>query len=197
MGHCSTQVQTDTTSVRPGDLIKTMKLLESLALGIPIVTDTWLLESAKAGHFLALNDYKPKVSEQEKEWKFELDKIWGEPQSTFESYAFYFTAELQKSYGNCEELKQVCKAAGAKLATKKTWKERNVILIASDEKDQEVENFGREGATCYSKDLIVYSILRGEVDLDSNEFMIMGSADENTTTANTPKTQKKPSRRSH
>ena len=159
-------------SVRPGALTKTMKLLESIALGVPIVSDTWLLESAKAGHFLPLRNYQPNVPKQEKEWNFQLDKIWGKPQAPFEGHTIYFTFELQKSYSNFDEIKEVCKAVGAKVTTKKGIKSEHVILLGKEDKDKEVERWIQEGAACYNKDLLTNSILRGQVDLDSHEFRI-------------------------
>lgn len=149
-----------------------MKLLESIALGIPIVTDKWLLDSAKAGQFLALRDYQPSVPQQEKEWNFQFDKVWGKPQSPFEGYTIYFTHELQKSYSDFNEIREVCKTVGAKVATKKTSKVEKFIVLAKEDKDKEAEKWMQDGVTCYSKDLLTNSILRGEVDLDSQEFVI-------------------------
>lgn len=149
-----------------------MKLLEAVALGIPIVTDKWLLDSAKAGQFLALHDYQPSVLQQEKEWNFQLDKVWGKPQSPFDGYTMYFTPDLQKSYSDFSEIREVCKTVGAKVASKKTSKGEKFIVLAKEDKDKEVEKWIQDGVTCYTKDLLTNSILRGEVDLDSQEFVI-------------------------
>lgn len=157
--------------VRPGTLTKTMKFLQSVALGIPIVTDTWLLDSAKAGHFLSFTNYKPHAPMQEEEWNFQLDKVWGKPQAPFEGYTIHFTPELRKSYADFKEIEQVCKTVGAKVSAKKPSKNDKLIVLAKEDKDKEAEKFMLDGITCYSKDLLTNSILRGQVDLDSDEFV--------------------------
>ncbi|CAO2651925.1 Nn.00g002080.m01.CDS01 [Neocucurbitaria sp. VM-36] len=164
--------------VRPGTLTKTMKLLQSVALGIPIVTDNWLLDSAKAGHLLSLSKYQPSVPKQEEEWKFTLDKVWGKPQAPFEGYNIHFTAELRKSYANFKEIEQVCKTVGAKLVTKKPDKSEMLVVLAKEDKDKEADKLMQDGIACYTKDLLTNSILRGEVDLESHEFMINAGAGE-------------------
>lgn len=161
-------------SVKDGTLTKTMKLLQSIALGIPIVTDKWLLDSAGAGHFLALSDYQPSAPKQEREWNFELSKVWHKPQSTFEGYSIYFTPSLKSTYSDFTEIDQVCKAVGAKV-TKKISDHR-VIVLGKDKGDKEVETLLQEGTTCYTKDLLTMSILRGELVLDSDEFRIKSRA---------------------
>ncbi|KAF1849447.1 uncharacterized protein K460DRAFT_331441 [Cucurbitaria berberidis CBS 394.84] len=182
--------------VRPGTLTKTMKLLESIARGIPIVTDKWLLDSAKAGHFLALHDYQPSVPNQEEDWKFELGKVWGKPQAPFQGYTIHFTPELRKSYADFKEIEHVCKAVGAKVVTKKPSKNDNLIVLAKEDRDKEAEKLMQDGTTCYSKDLLTNSILRGEVDLDSDEFMIKPEAPAAATTTTANQTKRKGRRKS-
>lgn len=169
--------------VRQGTLTKTMKLLESIALGIPIVTDKWLLDSAKAGHFLALREHRPSVPKQEEEWNFKLDKVWGTPQAPFEGYTIHFTPELRKSYADFKEIEQVCKTVGAKVAMKKPSKNEKLVVLAKEDKDKEAGKLMQEGFTCYTKDLLTSSILRGQVDLDSDEFMIIADTAESTAAA--------------
>ncbi|KAJ4376216.1 hypothetical protein N0V83_001498 [Neocucurbitaria cava] len=169
--------------VRQGTLTKTMKLLEAIALGIPIVTDKWLLDSAKAGHLLALREHRPSVSKQEEEWNFKLDKVWGTPQAPFEGYTIHFTPELRKSYADFKEIEQVCETVGAKVATKKPSRDEKLVVLAKGDKDKELAKLMQEGFTCYTKDLLTNSILRGQVDLDSDEFMINAGAAVSTATA--------------
>ncbi|KAF2126941.1 hypothetical protein P153DRAFT_368961 [Dothidotthia symphoricarpi CBS 119687] len=161
--------------VKDGALNKTMKLLQSLALGIPIVTDKWLLESARATHFLALSDYQPLVPEQEREGNFELGKVWCKPQSTFKGYTVYFTPSLRSTHPAFAELEQVCKSVGAKV-TKKIGKGEQLIVLGTDEHDKEAEALMGEGVVCYNKDLLTNTILRGELDLNSDEFKIKTKA---------------------
>ncbi|KAF1962304.1 hypothetical protein CC80DRAFT_158821 [Byssothecium circinans] len=156
-------------------LVKTMKLLQSIALGIPIVTDQWLIDSSLAGRLLPLKPYMPSVPAQEKEWKFSLASVWSTPQNTlFEGYTILFTPALKATYADFKEVEQVCKAVGAKKVvckrpTAKDVESAETILLAADEGDAEAV-----GGTCFSKDFLTMSILRGgAIDLESEEFQFV------------------------
>ncbi|KAI8943115.1 hypothetical protein NX059_001146 [Plenodomus lindquistii] len=161
--------------IRDGELAKTPKLLLSIARGIPIVTDKWLMDSAKAGHFLDTNAYIPSAPKQEKEWDIQLDRVIGRPQTPFEGYTIHFTKAVKDTYGAFTEIETVCKAAGAKktiASTARLSKDGMSIVIAINDGDAELEKLLQDGVTCYYKDLIPQSILRGVLDLDSAEFKI-------------------------
>jgi hypothetical protein len=71
----------------------------------------------------------------------------------------------------------VCKAAGAKVTNaKKQIQDDNTIVIAREEDDPEAEKLIQDSVTCYTKDLLTTSILRGKVELNSNEFKIGAEA---------------------
>lgn len=159
-------------SVRDGNLHKTPKVLQAIATGTPIVTDKWLADSAKAGHFLSVDAYKPSAPKQEKEWSCRLEDVLGQPQTPFEGYTIHFTTSLHSAYKPFTEIEQVCKAAGAKVTKKKMDKSEKVIILAVDEGDKEAEKLMQDGVTCYKRDLLPFSILRGVLDLDSDEFKI-------------------------
>ncbi|KAF2122721.1 hypothetical protein BDV96DRAFT_639289 [Lophiotrema nucula] len=162
--------------VRDGPLKKSMKLLLCIALGIPIVTDEWLKHSAKQGKLLALEFYMPSVPDQEKEWNTSLDEVLGNKQDTlFNGYTIYFTPTLKKAYHPFSEAEDVCRAAGAVKAASKITKDlnlENTIVLASDEDDDAVA-LAENGFSCYTKDLLTLSILRGKLDLDSEDFKII------------------------
>jgi hypothetical protein len=116
-----------------------------------------------------LASYKPSFPEQEEEWKFDFAKVWNQPQTIFEGYTIYFTTGFKdkSQYGS------VCKAAGAKVtSSKKQIQDDNTIVIAKEEDDPEAEKLIQDSVTCYTKDLLTTSILRGKVELGSNEFKI-------------------------
>lgn len=174
-------------SVRDGGLQKKPKVLYAIARGVPIVTDKWLLESAKAGRLLPLDAFRPSVSKQEKEWNFSLDGVFGQPQTPFEGYNVHFTKSLKATFESFSEIEAVCKAAGAEEVTStRANKTGNSIVLANNEDDADVQKLIKEGATCYTKDLLIYSILRGALDLDSDDFKIIDTA-----TAKTPPKEKK------
>jgi hypothetical protein len=163
-------------SVRDGDLHKTPKILLALAAGTPIVTDKWLTDSAKAGHFLSVEAYQPSAPGKEKEWGFALKDVLGHPQTPFEGYTVHFTTSLHAAYQTFTEIEQVCKAAGAaKVTKKKVDKSEKVIILAVEDGDKEAEKLMQDGAVCYSRDLLPTSILRGVLDLESDEFRIVAA----------------------
>jgi hypothetical protein len=167
-----------TRSVRDGDLHKTSKLLQAIASGTPIVTDKWLTDSAKAGHFLSVDAYRPSAPKQEKEWRFKLEDVIGQPQTPFEGYTIHFTTSAHALYKPFTEIEQVCKAAGADKVTKKKMdKSGKVIVLAVEGEDKEAEKLMQDGITCYSRHLLSLSIIRGTLDLDSDEFKITAGPD--------------------
>jgi len=181
-------------SVRDGGLQKKPKVLYAIARGIPIVIDKWLLDSAKAARFLPLSAYKPSVSKQEKEWNFSLDGVFGQPQTPFEGYNIHFTKSLKATFESFSEIEIVCKAAGAKdvTSTRANKTGNSIVLANNDDDDAELQKLIKEGTTCFTKDILIYSILRGVLDLDSNDFKIA----ETTTAKASPKEKKKRGRKS-
>ncbi|KZM22068.1 uncharacterized protein EKO05_0007859 [Ascochyta rabiei] len=159
--------------VRDVGLAKTMKVIQAIALGIPIVSDRWLSESAKSEAFLDLSSYKPSVAQQEKDWGFDLEKVWGVAQTPFKGYTIYFTPALRKTYTNFREMDRVCQTVGAKVVSKRTDKSGKIIVLAKEEEDPDADRMVEDGETCYHKDLLTNSILRGTLDLDSDEFKII------------------------
>ena len=158
--------------MRDGALSKTMKVIQAIALGVPIVTDKWLFDSAKADGLLDLSSYKPSVAKQEKEWHFDLAKVWGVAQTPFKSYNVYFTPALKKTYTNFREMDRVCQIVGANVISKRTGNSNKMIVLAKEEDDPDADKMIEEGQTCYHKDLLTTSILRGTLNLESDEFKI-------------------------
>jgi hypothetical protein len=165
--------------VKDGTLVKTMKLLQAIALGIPIVTDKWLLSSAKANSLLALSAFIPHAPTQEKEWNFSLPHIWNKPQNTlFAGYTIYFTPTLKSTYKSFAEIEQVCKAVGARRVVSKKAGGKEVdgedtVVLAAEEGDEDARVLIEKGRECFSKDFLTNSILRGEVDWRSEEFRVL------------------------
>ncbi|KAH7068288.1 hypothetical protein BKA63DRAFT_111543 [Paraphoma chrysanthemicola] len=158
--------------VRDGELHKTPKVLLAIANGTPIVTDKWLLDSAKCGKFLNVKAYLPSVPKQEKEWQFNFLDVAGQPQKVFEGYTVHFTSSLCSAYKTFAEIEQVCKAAGAAKVTKKKMDKSEKIIVLAAEEDADAEKLMHDGTTCYNRELLPISILRGSLDLTSEEFRV-------------------------
>lgn len=164
-------------SIKDGPLKKSMKLLLCIALGIPIVTDAWLHESARKARFLSLESYIPKVPEQEQDWAFSMSHIWGNPHpNLLKNYTVYFTPSLKGLFKPFTEVDEVCKAVGARRIISKPGKEvkdvKGMILLGLDDKDSDCDLLLASGHQVYSRDLLTIGIMRGSIDLDSEEFKI-------------------------
>ncbi|KAF2470184.1 uncharacterized protein BDR25DRAFT_287961 [Lindgomyces ingoldianus] len=167
--------------VRPGTLNKTMKLLQCIALGIPIVTDKWLQDSAEKTHFLDIKPYIPSIPTLEKELKFSLAAVWSTPQSDLlAGKVVYFTPALKQVYNKWRDVEELCKAIGARRVMSKPGKEvrdgSDIVTLALGEDDPDLAVLIEKGYTCYSKDLLTVGILRGDIDLESGEFKIKPDA---------------------
>jgi len=174
-------IRLNVASVKDGVLKKSMKLLLCVASGIPIVTDEWLLDSAREARFLDIKPYKPQVPDQEHEWKFSFDKIWNKaPGKVLEGHTIYFTPTLKATYKPFSEVEELCRAAGARRALSKPGKEvnakdvadRTIILSLTGHEDKDAMVLMQNGHVCYSRDLLTLSILRAEMNLESDEFKI-------------------------
>jgi hypothetical protein len=172
-----------------------MKLLLCVALGVPIVSDEWLLDSAKDGRFLDLEAFRPHFPAQERDWNFSFEDIWKKPKKeVFQGYSIYFTPALRAVYKPFSEVDELCKAAGARRALTKLGKEikdkdiaDNTILLAlNGDDDEDAATILSNGYTCYTRELLTLSILRGELNLESEEFKIKPA------TSNPPKKRGRP-----
>ncbi|KAH7380347.1 hypothetical protein DE146DRAFT_293797 [Phaeosphaeria sp. MPI-PUGE-AT-0046c] len=177
--------------VRDGELVRTSKVLQAIAAGIAIVTDKWLLDSAKAGRFLSVDAYKPHAPEQEEEWDIKLDNVLGQPQTPFNGYTLHFTTSAHAAYKPFADIEHVCKTAGAKITTKKKIdKNSKTVVIAADESDKEAEKLIQDGIACYYRGILPMSILRGTLDLGSQEFKVGSDDNVTTSTAKDAKTKR-------
>jgi hypothetical protein len=84
----------------------------------------------------------------------------------------------------------VGKAAGAKnviIGAAKVKRTGSSIVLADDRDDAEAHKLMKDGVTCYTKDFFTFSILRGVLDLESDEFRIEGVVEAAETPLKEPK----------
>ncbi|TKA75362.1 hypothetical protein B0A49_03333 [Cryomyces minteri] len=143
--------------VGKGEVKTTGKVLLSLAFGKTVVTDEWVSKSSDAKSCFT----QPKI--------------------------LYFTPSLRKDYGGgFKEIEKIAKAVGAARVISKPPRELpaisngtsepETIVLALEHGDSEVSILSEKGWTCYRKELLSNSILRGHLDLASDEFKIQPSA---------------------
>ncbi|KAI9880514.1 MAG: hypothetical protein M1830_002554 [Pleopsidium flavum] len=169
--------------VGPGELRKTGKLLLAVASGKDVVKDRWLIDSARQGRLLVPTLYLAEDPDREVEWGVKLEdsiargKVGVKP---FAGWTIYFTPTLKKELGSgFLELKEIALLVGANAVHPKIpkgTKHSPKTLVLASEHDNDASVLEEAGWSCYSKDVISLSILRGRFDYESEEFKIQPSS---------------------
>jgi len=179
--HCK-PLDEDTTSfdvlvVGRGQLKKTSKLLQAFAIGASIVTDEWVVKSSKIGHLLRLDHFTPTDRAHEKEWGIDLAEAMGRDRSAlFAGKTLFVTPALKKEYGKAyNDIEELAALVGVEEVMSKPARSfkpgPDMIVLGLEEGDADVEKL-LEQAKCYSKDFLSISIIRGAIDLNSDEFQL-------------------------
>jgi len=172
----------DILVVGDNHLKKTSKLLLSIALGKSIVTDAWVIQSSKAEKLLDTDPFVPDDPEREEEWGFTLREATSRNnrRSLFSGKTLYFTPALKKEYGSSfKEIEGLMKVVGADHVVSKPPRDLdedggpNIIAVGLEHGDLDVVGLLEHKRTCFNKDLLSLSILRGKLDLESDEFRIV------------------------
>ncbi|KAF2835435.1 hypothetical protein M501DRAFT_988958 [Patellaria atrata CBS 101060] len=157
------------------ELKKTAKLLLAVTLGKPIVTDDWILKSAKAGYLLAVDDFPHP----------DINNLASDRTSLFSGMTVWFTPVLKGEYGSgWKDMKEIVESTGAKVLSNpaRDFDSRNkgldTIVLAAENGDLELHVLQEKGLTCYHKDLVSSSIIRGTLDLESEEFVLAPASSE-------------------
>ena len=163
------------------ELKKTSKLILAVLLGKDIVTDSWVTDSVKGDSLLGVVPYMARHPEKEADWGISLDEaIWRGKNGlkVLQDQNVLFTPSAKKELGKTgfDELMEIARCAGAKsvsaaLPKKNSGEKARTIVVGTQDK-AEMAELRRLGCRVYVKDIISLSILRGKLDLDSDEFLI-------------------------
>lgn len=152
----------------------------AVALGKRIVTDLWLERSKARGCLLDEDDFLASDNDTESAFGFDPREAVGQGRrGLFKDHQVYFSANLRQSLGpdGYGEMSKLVSTCGGKVrerlppAIDKGSLGFECIVLIQDDKDPRLE-LEEDGVRCYGRDLVSYSILRGELDLDSKEFII-------------------------
>ena len=162
------------------ELKRTHNLISAVASGKRVITDSWVIDSAKQDELLDLKDYEAKDPRREAEWGTTLsDAVERGRQGAkvLSDWTVCFTSNAKTKLGKgFSELKEICLQAGATTVQSSTPKSRPQkpisTLVIAVEDDKELDTLHANGWQPYVKDIITYSILRGDLDVDSDEFSI-------------------------
>ncbi|KAI9793462.1 MAG: hypothetical protein M1833_000748 [Piccolia ochrophora] len=171
-----------------GELKRTSKLTLSVALGKMLVTDDWVTASSRAGHLLDPSPFFPSDPAHEALWQFSLPEAVKRGKAgvkVFHGWTIYITRQLAKDVkaDGLHDLKEMAKAAGAEgvkegIASLSPREVSHSLVLVASERDRDTLKLEEEGWTVFSREILSLSMLRGRLDVDSDEFRIMAKAEE-------------------
>ncbi|KAF2087484.1 hypothetical protein K490DRAFT_57088 [Saccharata proteae CBS 121410] len=171
----------DMLCIGTGAPIKTAKLLLAVLLGKQIITSRWTSESAKANCILKPDKYLPANAPPDWHWGSDVGAALArDRRSLFEGKTIFFTRAVKKEYGDgFKAFRDIILKAGAEDVVSKPASEvrDGYVVIALEHGDRDAVSVSEAGIQCYQRDLLSMSILRGDCDLESEEFRFtpMGS----------------------
>ncbi|KAF2774142.1 hypothetical protein EJ03DRAFT_1057 [Teratosphaeria nubilosa] len=149
----------------------TAKVLRSLALGKLVVSEKWAFRSFAEKELLSPEDF---VHEALQDRDVPVEGV-------FKGKTLFFTKALKQEYGNgWDDVQTLIREAGPALTGTGSMFDANqaaqyegAILLGSLGDDHDTAKLSHEyGQRVYSKDLLTTAILRGELDTDSDEFLL-------------------------
>ena len=164
------------------ELKKTVKLIQAVSLGKAIVTDAWVKESAQERVLLNHLSYVPRDPTREREWGTTLTAAIERGRQGVKpllGWKVHCTPFVKKDLGNAFiELKSIAIQAGATSVQaslpRRSANDAGTTIVVASEHDPQSEDLRKEGWRCFTKDIITLSVLRGVLDVDSDEFLIKG-----------------------
>ena len=163
------------------ELKKTSKVILAVLLGKDIVTDSWVTDSAKGNDLLSIVPYLARDPKTEADWGISLEQAIYRGKKglkVLQDYIIHLTPSAKKELGKngFDEVKEIVKCAGAKSVSstlpKKSPEEAPSTIVVATPDGKEVADLHRLGWRVYVKDIISLSVLRGKLDLESDEFLI-------------------------
>lgn len=163
------------------ELKKTSKLILAVLLGKDIITDSWVTDSVKGNDLLGVVPYMARDPRKEAEWGISLDEAIYRGKrglKILQDQTILFTPSAKKELGKngFDEIKEIAKCAGARGVSsalpKKSPEETSFTVVIATHDNTEVAELQKLGWRAYVKDIISLSVLRGKLDLESDEFLI-------------------------
>lgn len=121
----------------------------------------------------------PRDFKKEADWGFTLEEAIHRGKrglKVLEDQTIVFTSSVKKELGKSgfDELKEIVKYAGgvSSALPKKTLEETPSTVVVATHDSPEVAQLQKLGWRVYVRDIISLSILRGKLDLESDEFLI-------------------------
>ena len=198
-----------------GELKRTSKFVLGVALGKTIVTDKWVTDSVRAGSLLDPAGYLPRDEVHEREWRFDLAEAVERGRRgvrVFDGCTVYLTTSVCKnSPGVATELERIMRMTGARRirlhspetappgstesspsaagASLSAAGRRMLPFVIGAENDPDAARLSKLGWTVHARDIVSLSILRGRLEVDSDEFRMAVPEHASTGRHRTPKSR--------
>lgn len=179
--HVKNAADCDVLCTGKGEVKRTSNLILTVLRGKAVVTDQWVIQSATSKKLLDTTDFIPESPARAKDWGTSLgDAICRGRRGLkpLEGWTINFTPNLKKELNkNWSELKDICLAAGADavqaMIPRKTPRELgSTVVVVAAANDPDEAALEERGWKMFSKEIITYSVLRGKLDADSDEFLM-------------------------
>ena len=147
------------------------------------------MDSLEGDELLSVVPYMPRDPEKEAEWKISLDEAIFRGKNglkVMQDQTILFTPSAKKELGKngFDELSEIVKCAGGKAISsalpKKSPDKTPSTLVVSTHDSVEMAELQKLGWRAFVKDIISLSVLRGKLDLESDEFLIKEQKKEST-----------------
>lgn len=165
--------------VGKGGLKKTGKFILAVMLGKEVITDDWVIDSAKKGKLQEIGQYIARDEEREQEWGVDLEqaiKRGKQGLRVLQDWTVVFTPSAKKEVGKSglSELHEIVTFAGAKSVSgsipKKGPEDMPLTLVIGTQED--INTPALQTWKVYARDILSLSVLRGNLDIDSEEFLV-------------------------
>ena len=162
-----------------GEIKKTSKLISAAVLGKDIITDEWVRDSARLKTLQDIESYCAKDTKREEEWGMKLDEAVARGKQkvqVLKGINVVFTPKAKKELGNTgfTDLKDIAMYAGAAdvgtSLSKASWQDDITTLVVGTSEDCDTPAL--DDKRFFNKDIIGLSVLRGTLDLESDEFVV-------------------------
>ncbi|KAL9012084.1 MAG: hypothetical protein Q9173_003128 [Seirophora scorigena] len=178
--HVKNAADCDVLCTGKGELKRTSNLILTVLRGKAVVTDQWVIQSATSKKLLGTADFIPESPARTREWGTSLGDAIDRGRrglKPLRGWTINFTPSLKRELGKSwSELKDVCLAAGADavqaMIPKKTPKDLGSTVVVAATHDPDEMALEERGWKMFHKEIITYSVLRGELDADSDEFLM-------------------------
>lgn len=171
----------DILCIGNSDLKKTCNLVLAVISGKQVITEDWVVQSVTKGELLDHNGFLARDPVKEAEWETDLSEAIERGKQgiqPFLDFAVRFTPAAKKELGKgFTDLKGIAEHAGAKsvvatLPRKSSPAQAPKTIIIATPDDADLLALEEGGWRSFNKDIVTLSVLRGFLNVNSDEFLI-------------------------